>query len=435
MQRLRTSLQFHNPVKYRLQSLKPFSNKPVEPHFENVGSMASQLKSRSVLRLRGPDTVKFLQGLLTNDVRKFSDPIGEKTSNLATPNVPIASIPPLYSAILNPQGRFLYDMFVYRPPRADAKLNESGSGPGSDPNGDLELLLDVDGAVVHELLQTLKNEQGSKHDLKLINARHEVGETLKRWNVKYRLRSKVEIENVSDELSCWQRYGQNLAHENSSVGEPEAVSVGWATSVDCSAMSASKGNDVGWQWFKDPRLDCLGFRGIFPSHVIPPLVEADKEADERNYLLWRIEKGVAEGSTEMPKGEAIPLEYNLASLNAISFDKGCYVGQELIARTHHRGVIRKRLLPLKFHDNSGKEIEQKVSPGSEVIDPSSGKKAGIVTTALGCRGLGLLRLDEAFKGSGGLTIGGQEGVKVEAYQPKWWPPEWFQEQQQHGAGA
>lgn len=53
-------------------------------------------------------------------------------------------------------------------------------------------------------------------------------------------------------------------------------------------------------------------------------------------------------------GEAIPLEYNFVGLNAISFDKGCYVGQELIARTHHRGVIRKRLIPLQFIDSSGK---------------------------------------------------------------------------------
>lgn len=52
-------------------------------------------------------------------------------------------------------------------------------------------------------------------------------------------------------------------------------------------------------------------------------------------------------------GEAMPLEYNFAGLNAISFDKGCYVGQELIARTHHRGVIRKRLLPLRFLNDNG----------------------------------------------------------------------------------
>jgi len=55
-------------------------------------------------------------------------------------------------------------------------------------------------------------------------------------------------------------------------------------------------------------------------------------------------------------GEAIPLEYNLAGLNAISFDKGCYIGQELIARTHHRGVIRKRLMPMKFVDEKGQGI-------------------------------------------------------------------------------
>lgn len=56
-------------------------------------------------------------------------------------------------------------------------------------------------------------------------------------------------------------------------------------------------------------------------------------------------------------GEAIPLEYNLAGLNAISFEKGCYIGQEFIARTHHRGVIRKRLMPLKFVDENGQGID------------------------------------------------------------------------------
>ena len=43
----------------------------------------------------------------------------------------------------------------------------------------------------------------------------------------------------------------------------------------------------------------------------------------------------------------MPLEYNLDGLGAISFTKGCYVGQELIARTHFRGVVRKRLMPVQ----------------------------------------------------------------------------------------
>ncbi|KAJ0097827.1 hypothetical protein Patl1_29249 [Pistacia atlantica] len=153
-------------------------------------------------------------------------------------------------------------------------------------------------------------------------------------------------------------------------------------------MSASCGSSDGWLWFKDPRLDCLGCREIFPSgitfaklsfffSVAAPLVEADKERGEENYGLWRLEKGVAKGSTEILK-----------------------------------------------------EVEQRVASGSEVINVETGKKAGKVTTALGCCGLGVLRLEEAFKVSGILTVQGQDNVRVEAMRPQWWPAEWFQEHQQ-----
>ncbi|KAM7491270.1 hypothetical protein LguiA_034191 [Lonicera macranthoides] len=397
--------------KYSTKILKVTPSKPFssQSHLNNVGPLASLLDSRSIIRFKGPDTIKFLQGLLTNDVRKFVEPVGERsaTSTLPTPNLSPISVPPIYAAMLNPQGRFLYDFFLYRPSIPDEKLNGSGSRPGSG-SGELELFADVDGSVLDELLDTLK---------------------------KYRLRSKVDIENASEEFSCWQRYGGKLTKKSSSAEEPEADSVGYGGSVDPSGVSASQGSAQGWQWYKDPRLDCLGFRGIFPSNTIPPLVEADMETDEKNYVLSRLEKGVAEGSTEIPKGEAIPLEYNLAGLNAINFDKGCYVGQELIARAHHRGVIRKRLFPLKFLNDSSEEVEQRIAPGYEVIVGATGKKAGIVNTALGSRGLGLLRLEEAFKGTGNLSIKGQEDVKVEAIRPKWWPSEWDLAHQQHTAAA
>ncbi|XP_047340995.1 putative transferase At4g12130, mitochondrial [Impatiens glandulifera] len=378
-------------------------------HLENVGTMASLLKSRTVLRFRGPDNVKFLQGLLTNDLRKFEEPVvGEKRLPIPTPNMPTSTIPPVYAAMLTPQGRFLYDFFIYKPSQPHEKLDKTGSGPGTDTR-ELELYADVDTAVLDELLTSLK---------------------------KYRLRSKVDIENVGEEYSCWQRYGENhLGSSEEEEEEPEAASVGSGGGVDQIGVAASHGDDLGWQWHKDPRLDCLGFRGIFPSNTTPPLVEANKETDEGNYRLWRVERGVAEGSTDIPKGEAIPLEYNLAGLNAISFDKGCYIGQELIARTHHRGVIRKRLLPLKFVDNEGKEVGEKIAPGAEVIDTSTstGRKTGNVTTSIGCRGLGILRLDEALKGSNSLAIQGLENIKVQAIIPEWWPSEWYSEYQTQAA--
>ena len=69
------------------------------------------------------------------------------------------------------------------------------------------------------------------------------------------------------------------------------------------------------------------------------------------------------------------------------------------------------------------------------MNTTSGKKANTVTTALGCRGLGLLRLEEALKGSSALSIQGQEDVKVVVSRPDWWPLKWPQDHGQHVAFA
>ncbi|WOL17718.1 transferase, mitochondrial [Canna indica] len=103
------------------------------------------------LPTRVPDAVKFLQGLLTNDVcRLAAQDIPAGGSDSQTPYVPTQNLnhrnpPPLYAALVTPQGRFLYARpLPLSPPGANEKLNWSGSGPGSD-----ELL---DAAVVDELL-------------------------------------------------------------------------------------------------------------------------------------------------------------------------------------------------------------------------------------------------------------------------------------------
>ena len=62
----------------------------------------------------------------------------------------------------------------------------------------------------------------------------------------------------------------------------------------------------------------------------------------------RYKLGVCEGSEEIPTAKATPLEFNLEYMHGVSFHKGCYLGQELTARTHHTGVIRKRIMPVKL---------------------------------------------------------------------------------------
>lgn len=62
--------------------------------------------------------------------------------------------------------------------------------------------------------------------------------------------------------------------------------------------------------------------------------------------------GIAEGAVDVPFENGLPLEANIDFLNGVHFNKGCYVGQELTARTHFRGHVRKRIMPVVAIDES-----------------------------------------------------------------------------------
>lgn len=116
------------------------------------GPYASKLETRRVIRLDGPDVLNFLQGLVTNDVSKF------QKVQTSTPTVNAAAVyhAPLYAAMLNAQGRFLYDLFLYKPNVDDEKLDRSGSGPGKTRHDAPGLLADVDAGVAIEVVAYLK---------------------------------------------------------------------------------------------------------------------------------------------------------------------------------------------------------------------------------------------------------------------------------------
>lgn len=103
-------------------------------------------------------------------------------------------------------------------------------------------------------------------------------------------------------------------------------------------------------------------------------------------------------------------------MNGISFTKGCYIGQELTARTHHMGVIRKRLFPVQL---SGPLPVGSIAPGTSVLT-KSGQAAGKYRAGLGDVGLALLR-SEKIKGP--LHIRSSESglVALTASVPDWWP--------------
>ncbi|EFJ15747.1 hypothetical protein SELMODRAFT_118206 [Selaginella moellendorffii] len=380
------SFSFHSSPSFPSRASELSSGGPTL--LAEKGPFACKLSSRAVIGFEGEDVIKFLQGLTTNNMNKLEQ---DSPTRLPHPtlNQPAVVQPPLYTAILNPQGRFLFDMVVFKPVQSTEKLDRSGTGPGSEKSAP-KLVADVDAESVSDLFAHL---------------------------TRHKLRAKISFSDMSKELAVWQRFGGALECEGDNEG-----SVGWGAGRDVAGNTSASSNVQGWRWHKDPRTGCLGFRGIFPVESTPPLIDADQEVDEQYYLLWRLEQGIPEGPAEIRGGEAIPLEYNLEGLNAIDFDKGCYVGQELVARTHHRGVIRKRVMPVIFLDKDGEEISEAVSHGAEIVDAESSKKMGTVTTALGSRGFALVRLEAVSKR---LSIGGgMASIQVKVLRPKWWLHQW-----------
>lgn len=100
-------------------------------------------------------------------------------------------------------------------------------------------------------------------------------------------------------------------------------------------------------------------------------------------------RGIAENGDDISYGSSIPLEYNIVLMNGVSFDKGCYLGQELIAKTHHTGVIRKRIVPVEIECGTT-QFKQDTS----ILNARTGKSAGKLRGQQGKFGIAMLRLNE-----------------------------------------
>ena len=124
----------------------------------------------------------------------------------------------------------------------------------------------------------------------------------------------------------------------------------------------------------DPRLPDAGWRVLSPE----PVAEAS-----RDYARHRLSLGLPDGSRDMEADKSVLLEAGFDELNGVSWSKGCYMGQELTARTKYRGLVKRRLLPVT--------AEHAVPPpGSAVL--SQGVEVGQMRSGDGALGLALLRV-------------------------------------------
>ena len=140
---------------------------------------------------------------------------------------------------------------------------------------------------------------------------------------RYKLRSKVTIRDSSDEFAVHALCGSDALDAAASAGGPSEGGA-WA----------------------DPRLPALGCRLLQPAGTPLAVPGGSAKATPEFHALQLALLGVPDGGQAYPQGESFPLEGNIELLNGVSFKKGCYLGQELTARTHFRGVVRKRLVPM-----------------------------------------------------------------------------------------
>jgi tRNA-modifying protein YgfZ len=170
----------------------------------------------------------------------------------------------------------------------------------------------------------------------------------------YKLRAKVAVEDLSETL---------------------AVVAGWG---DAAAPDDAIGLIGG-----DPRLKALGWRAIVAAGDAAALADAEPSA----YHAHRIALGVPEGGKDFLFNDTFPHEALMDQLSGIDFDKGCYIGQEVVSRMQHRGTARTRIVPVVYEDGFTAE------PWSEVT--AGARNLGKVGTGANGRGLVMIRLDRA----------------------------------------
>ena len=187
----------------------------------------------------------------------------------------------------------------------------------------------------------------------------------------YRLRAKVGIENLSDSLGVLAAWDGDVALK------PDLT-------------------------FTDPRNPELGLRILVPAELTPKaagLIGAEL-VDASAYEAHRIAVGAPRGGLDFTYGDAFPHETNMDRLHGVDFDKGCYVGQEVVSRMQHRGTARTRTVRLLL-DGPAPE------PGSAIL--AGDKAVGTMGSAADGHALALIRIDragEALEAGLPLTAGG-----------------------------
>jgi len=245
-------------------------------------------------------------------------------------------------------------------------------------------LLTAQGRYLHDFVMVEAGES-----IWLDAEAYRLGDLKKRLSV-YRLRTKVSLEE-KPELAVAAVFGEHAQAALALHNAPGAARV--------------FGSGVA---FVDPRLSALGARVILPRDRARMALDAlgFAEAGFATYDRLRLSLGIPDSTRDLVPEKSILLEAGFDELNGIDWQKGCYVGQELTARTKYRGLIRRRLMPVEIRGPA---------PGPGTIVTADGREVGEMRSSREEFGLALLRIEAVLDGKR-LEAGGAVLVPV---RPAW----------------
>lgn len=260
-------------------------------------------------------------------------------------------------------------------------------------------------------------------------------ENLYKWLRRYKLRAKIGLKMVvAGEMGVYSAWGNETS-------PPFPASP--AKAVEAGALLQ----------FSDERAPGFGRRVLRvpasvsgdPSASALGLGEGSERVGLGAYTVRRYLWAIPEGQGELPRETALVQESCVDYMGGVDFRKGCYVGQELVIRTQHTGVVRKRVVPVQLYPSKGgavpenlgydgevgrqvKEFVDGVSVGGDIVrvaaEGGKEKRVGRWLGGVGNLGLALWRLESVegefrMRGGGGEGGGGGE-VRVRPFVPGWW---------------
>lgn len=202
----------------------------------------------------------------------------------------------------------------------------------------------------------------------------------------FKLRSKVTLEDAGSAYDVHVLFGDGA--ENALGGAQQTKTADGAI------------------LYADPRIAEAGVRVIAPKGANIAGLDAE-QASEDEYQRHRLRLGLPEAPLDLEKDKSILLESGFDELSGVDWKKGCYMGQELTARTKYRGLIKKRLVPVM--------VDGVTEPGTDIM--LDGKVVGDVRSLSGDIGMAMLRL-QAIASGGPLQAG--DATLTPA------PPAWMQ---------